>query len=43
MTNKKFSAKVYIKKNPKKAGIIQSAVKRGLKQYAETFRKLAST
>lgn len=31
----------YSKKNPTKARIIKRAVKRGVKQYAETFRRLA--
>lgn len=39
---KKNFAKKYIKANPKKAKIIKKAVDEGLKQYEETFRKLAS-
>lgn len=35
-------AKKYEKKNPEKAKLIKKAVKQGLKQYAETFKKLAS-
>jgi len=38
-----FSEKKYIKKNRKKAIIINKAVKRGIKEYEETFRRLAST
>lgn len=33
----------YTQKNPAKARIIRRAVKRGVKQYAETFKRLAST
>ena len=41
MKNKDFEKK-YIKANPKKAKIIKKAVAEGLKQYEETFRKLAA-
>jgi hypothetical protein len=34
--------KKYKKSNPTKAKMISSAIKRGMKQYAETFRRLAS-
>lgn len=37
-----FSAKEYIKKNPLKAKVIKKAVKRGIKEYEETFKRLAS-
>ncbi len=40
MSTKK--AKNYEQKNPKKAKMIKKAVNKGLKQYAETFKKLAS-
>jgi hypothetical protein len=44
MEKKRINAiKKYKKANPKKARIISQAVKRGVKQYAETFRRLAST
>jgi hypothetical protein len=33
----------YIKQNPKRAQIIKKAVRRGLKDYALTFKKLAAT
>lgn len=33
----------YKKENPKKAIQIQKAVKQGIKDYAETFRRLATT
>lgn len=36
-------AMAYSKKNPAKARIIKKAVKRGVAQYEETFRKLALT
>ena len=39
--NKNYST--YEKRNPKKAKTIKRAVKRGLKEYAETFRRLATT
>lgn len=39
---KTFSEKEYKKKNPQKASIIKRAVKRGIKEYEETFRKLAT-
>ena len=39
----KTSAENYEKKNPTKARIIKRAVKRGVKQYAETFKRLANT
>lgn len=38
-----FSEKKYKEKNPKKAKIIKRAVKRGLSEYAETFKRLATT
>lgn len=41
--NKKFSPTKYQKQNPKKASLIKKAVGQGVKQYAETFKKLAST
>ncbi|MEX2007843.1 MAG: hypothetical protein WD992_03655 [Candidatus Levyibacteriota bacterium] len=34
--------KKYEQKNPQKAKTIKKAVSRGLKQYEETFRKLAA-
>jgi hypothetical protein len=37
-----FSAKEYIQKNPIKANVIKKAVKRGIKEYEETFKRLAS-
>ncbi|MDO8619009.1 MAG: hypothetical protein Q7R49_03660 [Candidatus Daviesbacteria bacterium] len=36
-------AEKYEKKNPTKARIIKRAVKRGVKEYAETFKRLANT
>jgi len=39
---KSFSPKNYEQKNKKKAVIIKKAVKYGIKQYAETFRRLAN-
>lgn len=33
----------YEKKNPKKAKVIKRAISKGLKQYGETFKKLAAT
>lgn len=41
--NKKFSPTKYQKQNPQKANLIKKAVNQGIKQYAETFKKLAST
>ena len=38
-----FSATAYSKKNPNKAKMIKQAVKKGLEQYEETFRRLATT
>lgn len=38
----KFSPREYTKKNPLKAKAIKKAVKQGIKQYAETFKRLAS-
>lgn len=38
----KRSAENYEKKNPTKARIIKRAIKRGVKEYAGTFRRLAS-
>lgn len=40
---KKFSATEYQKQNPQKASLIKKAVEQGMKQYAVTFKKLAST
>lgn len=37
------STKAYVEKNPKRAALIKKAVKRGVKEYAETFRRLANT
>lgn len=42
MKNKDLMEK-YEKNNPGRAKLIKKAVKRGVKQYAETFRRLAST
>jgi hypothetical protein len=36
------AAKKYEKKNPKKAKMIKKAVTKGVKQYEETFRRLAA-
>lgn len=41
MKKKNFEKK-YIKANPKKAEMIKKAVSEGLKQYEETFKKLAA-
>lgn len=41
--NKNYSPSKYEKKNPIKARMIKKAVKRGVKQYAETFKRLAAT
>jgi hypothetical protein len=38
----KFSPKIYKAKNPKKANLIKRAVKRGVKEYEETFKRLAT-
>lgn len=38
-----IATKEYAKKNPKRAALIKRAVKRGIKEYAETFRRLVST
>lgn len=35
--------KKYKEKNPKKAKILRRAVKRGVKEYEETFKRLATT
>lgn len=43
MDKKIFSPTKYEKNNPAKAKLIKQAVKRGVKQYADTFRRLAST
>lgn len=43
MNKQKFSASKYQKENPQKASLIKKAVEQGLKQYALTFKKLAST
>ena len=40
---KKFSSAQYTLKNPAKAKIIKKAVRQGMKQYAETFKRLANT
>ncbi len=40
---KKFSPTKYQKRNPQKASLIKKAVEQGVKQYALTFKKLAST
>lgn len=40
---KKFSPTEYQKQNPQKADLIKKAVELGVKQYALTFKKLAST
>ncbi len=40
MTN--IAIKKYEKNNPKKAQIIKKAVNKGVKQYEETFRRLAA-
>lgn len=40
MTN--VAVKKYEKNNPKKAKIIKKAVNKGVKQYEETFRRLAA-
>ncbi len=40
---KNYKPAQYEKKNPKKAKVIKKAVKRGLKEYAEVFRRLATT
>lgn len=43
--NPKLTAptKEYATKYPHRAAIIKKAVKRGIKEYAETFRRLANT
>lgn len=38
----KLSPQEYTKKYPKKANVIKRAVKRGVKEYEETFKRLAS-
>ncbi len=38
-----FSAITYSKNNPKKSKLIKGAIKRGIKQYGETFRRLAAS
>lgn len=43
MEKVKFSNKKYVKNNPKKVVVIKNAVKRGIKEYEETFRRLATT
>lgn len=40
---KTFSPTQYVKANPSKAENIKKAVKQGVKQYAETFKRLANT
>lgn len=42
MKNKELM-KNYEKNNPNRAKLIKKVVKKGVKQYAETFRRLAST
>lgn len=42
MKNKDLMKK-YIRNNPDKARLIKKSVTKGVKQYAETFRRLAST
>lgn len=39
----KLSPKEYERLNPEKARVIRGAVKRGLSEYRQTFKKLAST
>lgn len=41
MTN--IQNKKYEQRNPKKAKLIKKAINKGLKQYAETFRRLAAS
>lgn len=43
MNKKIFSPAKYEKNNSTKAKLIKRAVNRGIKQYAETFKRLAST
>lgn len=43
MDKKKFSATQYQKQNPQKADLIKKAVSQAVKQYAVTFKKLATT
>ena len=43
MKQKRISTKGYSKKNPSKVKTLRKAVKKGVKQYAETFRRLANT
>lgn len=38
-----FSSKKYAQKNPTKVNVISKAIKRGIKEYGETFKKLAFT
>ena len=40
---KMFSPTKYQRQNPQKASLIKKAVEQGVKQYALTFKKLAST
>lgn len=42
MKNKDLMKK-YVKNNPGRAKFIKRTVKKGVKQYAETFRRLATT
>lgn len=37
-----IAVRKYEKKNPKKAKVIKKAINQGLKQYEETFRRLAA-
>lgn len=37
-----FSPKDYVQKNPQTAKVIKKAINRGVKEYAETFRRLAN-
>jgi len=41
MKDKKFASK-YEKNNKKRANIIKQAVRRGVREYAETFKRLAA-
>ena len=40
---KDSQVKKYEQKNPKRAKIIKKAINQGLKQYEETFKRLAAT
>jgi hypothetical protein len=41
--NTNTKARNYEKKNPRKAELIRKAVKKGMKEYVETFRRLATS